>query len=270
MSVAHVDPVEASLAARFATRYDELLAQPWVAPFYENSGFFNTGYRTDSDATQKQACQRLMSELAAWLPPAPSDLLDAGCGLGATTADLRRRFPAARIVGINISPGQIEQCRRMVADAEFSVMDAARIEFPDRSFDAVISVEAAFHFSTRERFFAESARVLRRGGRLVLSDILYRDVSVVGGWMVPSANRITALDSYREQLAAAGLDSIQVVDATQECWLGFCAGLRKWFRAQHAAGFADAQTAAGVDELSRRLEGCVAHYVLASATRESA
>ena len=138
-------------------------------------------------------------------------------------------------------------------------MDAAALDFADATFDAVISVEAAFHFSTRSRFFAEAARVLRPGGRLVLSDILYRDVSVVGGWMVPASNRITSIDIYREQLADAGFESIEIRDATEECWMGFCRSLRDWFRDQPA-----------MEALSRRLEACVAHYVLAAGTRSAA
>jgi SAM-dependent methyltransferase len=45
------------------------------------------------------------------------------------------------------------------------------LPFADASFAGVISVEAAFHFTSRARFFAETLRVLRPGGVLTMSDI---------------------------------------------------------------------------------------------------
>jgi SAM-dependent methyltransferase len=49
--------------------------------------------------------------------------------------------------------------------------DATRLPFAAASFDGVISVEAAFHFASRARFFAETFHVLRPGGVLSMSDI---------------------------------------------------------------------------------------------------
>lgn len=43
--------------------------------------------------------------------------------------------------------------------------------FGPAAFDGLISVEAAFHFPSRRRFFEEAHRVLRPGGVLTMSDI---------------------------------------------------------------------------------------------------
>jgi cyclopropane fatty-acyl-phospholipid synthase-like methyltransferase len=241
--------------SEFAARYDEMMAQPWVGALYEQSAFFNTGYWRDGVTSQREACELLIDEIIAPLGDRTT-ILDVGCGFGATTRALRARFPGAAIDAINISAHQIDVCRRTVEDARFHVMDATSLRFDDASFDAVISVEAAFHFDTREAFFAEAARVLRPGGMLVLSDMLYRDVTVAGAWMIPPANRITALEAYSDALERAGFDDIVVRDETVACWNAYCDNLRRWKIAP--PDFLD------------RVEASVARYVIASATLRSA
>jgi MPBQ/MSBQ methyltransferase len=70
-------------------------------------------------------------------------------------------------------------------------MDAAQLAFPDNRFDAVMCVEAAFHFNTRGRFLREALRVLKPGGSLVLTDMLFRGfLKPIGDFeQVPPAKR---------------------------------------------------------------------------------
>jgi cyclopropane fatty-acyl-phospholipid synthase-like methyltransferase len=50
--------------------------------------------------------------------------------------------------------------------------DHCRLPFATAAFDRVLAVECIFHFPSRRQFFREARRVLRRGGKLALSDFI--------------------------------------------------------------------------------------------------
>jgi 2-polyprenyl-3-methyl-5-hydroxy-6-metoxy-1,4-benzoquinol methylase len=100
----------------------------------------------------------------------------------------------------------------------------------------VICIEAACHFDTRDKFLKEAHRVLKPGGSLVMSDMLFTTTILSEFGQVPRANLLPSLDEYRVHLAAAGFVSIEVTDATDDCLGGFRANLARWAGAEHRAG----------------------------------
>ena len=134
-------------------------------------------------------------------------------------------YPPEMITGINISDAQLADARALAPGCTFRVMDAAKLDFPDNHFDALVCVEAACHFDTRDKFLKEAHRVLKPGGSLVLSDYLFYTsmtntlLSQFG--QVPRANLVRSIAEYRDGLAAAGFVSIDVTDATGHCVGGF-------------------------------------------------
>ena len=96
-------------------------------------------------------------------------VLDAGCGVGYGTAHLAQ--VAERVVGVDVSHDAVSYARAHYAGAnvEFHVADVLELPFADDSFDVVCSFEIVEHVADAERFVTELARVLKPGGRLVLS-----------------------------------------------------------------------------------------------------
>ncbi|MBV2155665.1 class I SAM-dependent methyltransferase [Kitasatospora sp. SUK 42] len=104
-------------------------------------------------------------------------LAEVGCGRGLGAALALREFRFAAVTGVDIHPDQIERARAVNARAlatypdrlAFTLGSAAQLPFSDGYLDGVFSVEAAQHFRELTGFARECARVLRPGGRLVVT-----------------------------------------------------------------------------------------------------
>jgi len=103
-------------------------------------------------------------ELDILLPLAKQkDVLEVGCGTGLIMRGLKDT--AKRIVGIDISPGMLEEARKR----GFEVVEgnAEKLPFEDESFDLVYSYKVLAHVPGIENAVREMARVLRPGGYMV-------------------------------------------------------------------------------------------------------
>jgi ubiquinone/menaquinone biosynthesis C-methylase UbiE len=100
------------------------------------------------------------------LPP-PRRVLDLGTGTGVVALALAERYPEAEVVGIDLSPGMIEEARRklppeLAGRVRFEVGDASALVCPDGDFELAV-------LSNMIPFYDELARVVAPGGTLVLS-----------------------------------------------------------------------------------------------------
>jgi ubiquinone/menaquinone biosynthesis C-methylase UbiE len=99
--------------------------------------------------------------------PEPERALDIGTGTGAAALLLAREFPQARVRGVDLAEGMIEQAKKRIGlDPEgrvaFRVADASALPWPEESFDLVTMLNTP-------PFFSEIARVLRPGGHAVIA-----------------------------------------------------------------------------------------------------
>lgn len=102
----------------------------------------------------------------------PGDrVLDVGCGTGQTTRAAARLAGAGHALGVDLSERMIELARRRAAGlpgALFLRADAQRHPFRPGGADVAISRTGAMFFGDPPAAFANVARALRPGGRLVL------------------------------------------------------------------------------------------------------
>lgn len=100
-------------------------------------------------------------------------LVDLGTGPGILPVKIARRFPRARIVGIDLSEKMIEIAKgkgQGVENAEFIVMDAAKLRFDDNSLDMVLSTGAMHHWREPVKIFDEIYRCLKPGAEAWIYD----------------------------------------------------------------------------------------------------
>jgi SAM-dependent methyltransferase len=108
------------------------------------------------------------------LQPEPGErILDVATGTGWASRSIARRFPSARVTGVDIAD-QLLAHGRALADRErlaidYRIGDAERLPFADAEFDAAVSTFGVMFASKPELAASELARVVRPGGRIVLS-----------------------------------------------------------------------------------------------------
>ena len=115
-------------------------------------------------------------------------VLDAGCGIGEPARRIASRIDC-EIVGLNISREQVRQGRELIArDGLAARVDirhgnVLRMPLPDGGFDAAICLEAAGDICVRAadkpRLLAELRRVLRPGGQVGFSDLVFNHTPTV-------------------------------------------------------------------------------------------
>jgi ubiquinone/menaquinone biosynthesis C-methylase UbiE len=104
--------------------------------------------------------------------------LDAASGTGRHARRLAE--VGHEVVGLDGSPAMLDKAREALPPLEFHEGDLAALPLESARFDLVVCALALEHVADLDGAVAELSRVLRRGGRMVLSD-LHPAAAVLGG-----------------------------------------------------------------------------------------
>ena len=120
--------------------------------------------------------QRWLREIERFLPEGGSlDILDVGTGTGFFAVLLAQQ--GHRVEGIDLTPAMLEEARTLAKqrnlDITFREMDAQNLDYPNDSFDVVISRNLTWTLPDPERAYASWFRVLKPGGVLLNFDAEY-------------------------------------------------------------------------------------------------
>jgi len=190
-----------------------------------------------SDALDFFADRRAATHAKFLLPFINSGLrlLDCGCGPGTITLDLAELVSPGKVIGIDISPAQIEvakslQIQRKLRNIRFELGDVNKLKFPSESFDIVFAHGVIEYLEDPIHAFKELHRVLSKDGILAVRHADW------GGFLLAPENDDVELffDLFRQlmvhdggnlsfgrnqisYLRKAGFNKVQV-SASYDCW----------------------------------------------------
>lgn len=153
----------------------------------------------------------------------PGDtVLDLGSGGGIDVLlSARRVGPTGKAIGLDMTDDMLALARENqqkagVTNVEFLKGEIEHIPLPDNSVDVIISNCVINLSGDKDRVIAEAFRVLKPGGRFAVSDVVVkgRDVPAdvrhsIELWIGCVAGALEE-DSYRDKLARAGFEAIDV------------------------------------------------------------
>ncbi len=147
--------------------------------------------------------------------------LDSGAGMDAFLA-AREVGPTGRVIGVDMTPDMLDRARENarqagVANVEFRLGEIERLPVADASVDVIIS-NCVINLSTdKPAVFAEAFRVLKPGGRLVVSDLVLKrplsdDVRHSVEAYVGCVAGAALQTEYLSMLRSAGFEDVRTVE----------------------------------------------------------
>lgn len=171
-------------------------------------------YRAFSYNGKRQLSKQIINGTAAYINvPDKGMILDVGCGSGALAIACAKRFPEAKIIGVDrwgkeyasFSQKLCEDNARIegTENVFFQNGDATKLEFDDETFDAVTSNYVYHNISgvNKQELLLETLRTLKKGGTFAIHDIM-------------SPARYGDMQAFIQKLKDMGYEEVKLIDTT--------------------------------------------------------
>ena len=149
-------------------------------------------------------------------------ILDLGCGRGNDTIEAAiKTGPGGKVTGLDITEAMIKKAKTAadnigVSNADFIKGDIEILPFDNGVFDAVMSNCVINHAKSKNKAFIEISRVLKEGGRFVISDALTKEPLPLeiknspNAWAQCFGGAITE-EQYLRAIKSAGFEYINIL-----------------------------------------------------------
>lgn len=170
-------------------------------------GYDNVAEAYDEERSPSSAEREALTSFLDELSPG-SRVLDAGCGGGEPVLE-QLTHQSQTAIGLDFSRRQLEMALSNAPDARLLCGDMARIPLAGDTVDAVLAYHSLIHVpaAEHETVIEEFARVLRPGGRLLVSEGPEKWQGTNPDWLDAGAEMqwyIAGAETTRAQLANAG------------------------------------------------------------------
>jgi ubiquinone/menaquinone biosynthesis C-methylase UbiE/uncharacterized protein YbaR (Trm112 family) len=146
---------------RFAHMYDLF---SWAYRAFSKAAFAYIGMKEEEGRR----------EITDRLDPRGGRVLEVSVGPGVNLPYLVNRPDVGEVFGLDISPGQLQNCQKYLARRGWSVElflgNGEQLPFKDGSFDGVFHVGGINFFNNKKAAIEEMARVARPGARILIAD----------------------------------------------------------------------------------------------------
>jgi arsenite methyltransferase len=168
------------------------------------------------------SCGRALERAA---PALDEVVVDLGCGRGRDVLEAARRVgPAGLAIGVDLSPEMIAAarfaCPPSLRNVRFLTGELERVELCAASVDLVISNCTINHARDKAAVYSEIHRLLRPGGRFVVSDVIAEEAlpesvrSDPAAWAACYGGAIVEAE-YVAAIRAAGFGGVEVLERSE-------------------------------------------------------